>query len=312
MVQMCKLNQINAPPVTLFRVLADTWESCSSSFSSRRKRGHRMSSRHPSKWMQEERLREEHERRGRRYYDEGILHVYEMGRVKKITPWTLLLEVNHGDGRVTEKRFDKGYLENRADDSDLKEALRASLKIAREARESKRNQHIVHPSVPDAKQCFICGQHYVAILLRVKEDESILAEICELCHKQLKGKISVCNGEARKHRGHTGLKDFEWLKKLQASQGCYCNEYIGYASLIIEHIYPLSWGGDNTIANVVPACISCNSSKGDRDYKTWQRHLESHHLLELLQKHLGLSKFEPINFAMHEGLLKEQGEEVEG
>jgi 5-methylcytosine-specific restriction endonuclease McrA len=34
--------------------------------------------------------------------------------------------------------------------------------------------------------------------------------------------------------------------------------------LTVDHMEPVSKGGDNTRANIVPACLSCNSSKGDR------------------------------------------------
>lgn len=35
-------------------------------------------------------------------------------------------------------------------------------------------------------------------------------------------------------------------------------------SRAVDHIIPLSRGGDNTLANVAPACSSCNSSKGNK------------------------------------------------
>jgi len=39
--------------------------------------------------------------------------------------------------------------------------------------------------------------------------------------------------------------------------------------LTIEHFIPVSKLGELTSANVLPACSSCNSSKGNRDFKTW-------------------------------------------
>lgn len=32
----------------------------------------------------------------------------------------------------------------------------------------------------------------------------------------------------------------------------------------LDHVYPRIWGGQYEVANVVAACRSCNSSKGDR------------------------------------------------
>ena len=34
--------------------------------------------------------------------------------------------------------------------------------------------------------------------------------------------------------------------------------------LTMDHVIPLSKGGSHTVQNVVPACMSCNSKKGDR------------------------------------------------
>ena len=36
-----------------------------------------------------------------------------------------------------------------------------------------------------------------------------------------------------------------------------------------DHLVPLSKGGSDTISNQVPACRSCNSSKGSRDVIEW-------------------------------------------
>lgn len=32
----------------------------------------------------------------------------------------------------------------------------------------------------------------------------------------------------------------------------------------LDHIEPLYWGGAHTVENIVPACLSCNRSKGPR------------------------------------------------
>lgn len=38
-------------------------------------------------------------------------------------------------------------------------------------------------------------------------------------------------------------------------------------NLTIEHLTPLSRGGDNFLPNIAPACLSCNSSKRDKTYE---------------------------------------------
>ena len=42
-------------------------------------------------------------------------------------------------------------------------------------------------------------------------------------------------------------------------------------NLTWDHLIPQSRGGPDTISNHVPACASCNSSKGDRDAIEWFR-----------------------------------------
>jgi hypothetical protein len=41
------------------------------------------------------------------------------------------------------------------------------------------------------------------------------------------------------------------------------------AETTFDHLIPLSEGGEDTISNQVPACQSCNSSKGSRDVIEW-------------------------------------------
>lgn len=55
----------------------------------------------------------------------------------------------------------------------------------------------------------------------------------------------------------------EWIQIVQAHQGrChYCKQQ---TTLTLDHVIPLSKGGQHTKTNVVPACGPCNSKKRDR------------------------------------------------
>lgn len=64
--------------------------------------------------------------------DDGVLAIYQTGIIKKITPWTVVLEIN---GR--EQRLDKALLENRARDDGLRKAIKASFGQDTSTRRSK-------------------------------------------------------------------------------------------------------------------------------------------------------------------------------
>jgi 5-methylcytosine-specific restriction endonuclease McrA len=51
----------------------------------------------------------------------------------------------------------------------------------------------------------------------------------------------------------------------------YCCAYCGKSTekLTMDHIVPVSKGGQHTQSNVVPACSFCNTSKGSRDLATF-------------------------------------------
>lgn len=56
---------------------------------------------------------------------------------------------------------------------------------------------------------------------------------------------------------------------LEGGKECaYCGATSG---LSWDHLIPRNKGGPDTISNHVPACVSCNSSKGDRDVVEWFR-----------------------------------------
>ena len=46
----------------------------------------------------------------------------------------------------------------------------------------------------------------------------------------------------------------------------YCGKQV---NLTRDHFIPLSQGGGFSINNIIPACIHCNDSKGDRDFFIW-------------------------------------------
>ena len=66
----------------------------------------------------------------------------------------------------------------------------------------------------------------------------------------------------------------DWMNICQKYDNCcaYCN---GKVPLELDHIIPITKGGLHIVENIVPACKSCNSRKGNRDatevFPDWRR-----------------------------------------
>jgi len=104
------------------------------------------------------------------------------------------------------------------------------------------------------------------------------------------------------------LRAAAWLKKLQ-DHGffChYCKEPLSFDTAVKEHLTPLCRGGADTIANIVPACLSCNLMKA---WRTEEEFLRDFHVLkEKRTAHLAIGKPKPFRISPEErnepGLLK--------
>lgn len=86
---------------------------------------------------------------------------------------------------------------------------------------------------------------------------------------QNEGERAEFHNVRAKKRGAAGtLKTEEW-EALRAAFGgncAYCGS--GYR-LVLEHVRPLSCGGDTSVGNCVPACWACNQSKGMKSPEEW-------------------------------------------
>jgi 5-methylcytosine-specific restriction endonuclease McrA len=66
------------------------------------------------------------------------------------------------------------------------------------------------------------------------------------------------------------LTDEQWAALTLAWSGCaYCGT--NDPNLQRDCVLPISRGGRYTLTNVVPACRSCNASKGNVEVTTWMR-----------------------------------------
>ena len=63
--------------------------------------------------------------------------------------------------------------------------------------------------------------------------------------------------------GHLTLEQWRAIKVAYKGKCAYCGKRT--KRLTIEHVIPISKGGGTLPDNIVPACYSCNSSKGNRE-----------------------------------------------
>lgn len=65
-----------------------------------------------------------------------------------------------------------------------------------------------------------------------------------------------------------GYTKAEWEEKKREYSNCcaYCGSS---KKLTVDHIVPISHSGSNYISNIVPACKSCNCSKGNKLFNEW-------------------------------------------
>ena len=66
------------------------------------------------------------------------------------------------------------------------------------------------------------------------------------------------------------LHDRRWRKSLHEFTGKSCI-YCGHNSESIDHVLPRSKGGLSITKNCVPACLSCNGEKSDKNVFDWYR-----------------------------------------
>ena len=112
--------------------------------------------------------------------------------------------------------------------------------------------------------------------LRERNKAESFLESCKKYRQSEKGKTrKALNERKRRARFQEVLCTLtleEWQEILQSYQfSCY---YCGRddVKMTIEHVIPISRGGNHTKENVVPACGSCNSSKRERLIDEWQQY----------------------------------------
>lgn len=96
--------------------------------------------------------------------------------------------------------------------------------------------------------------------------------------------------QKERHKGQSELTERQWNSCINYfdSKCCYCGKS---GKLTKDHLQPLKENGALEIANVVPACSSCNSSKKDNQWLAWfqKQKFYSKEKAGLIQKWIGFS-----------------------
>jgi len=95
------------------------------------------------------------------------------------------------------------------------------------------------------------------------KENPVISKACKQRHRALK-------------RGATGSFTAEQIQARfdYFDNECrYCSKDLSEEVTTIDHMIPLSRGGTNWPSNLVPACASCNSRKGDKTYFEFCKYL---------------------------------------
>lgn len=102
---------------------------------------------------------------------------------------------------------------------------------------------------------------------KVKEHHKILTRRWKQEHKEERN-VSWQERRAKKLSLEYTLDSKQWeqIKSYFNNKCCYCGKE---AKLTQDHFIPLSKDGEYTHNNIVPCCLSCNSSKNEKDFFEW-------------------------------------------
>ena len=102
---------------------------------------------------------------------------------------------------------------------------------------------------------------------------------CKVCYnirrkenKTKKRHSDFIGGQKRRGEAEPRLSHQEWKEAVIFFKGAcaYCGGTPRKNQrLTRDHLEPISIGGLTTQANIIPACSSCNSSKGAEEWRTW-------------------------------------------
>lgn len=137
--------------------------------------------------------------------------------------------------------------------------------------------------VPCMKVCSFCGHTKLISEFPKngvdKDGNPLYRDDCKVCYnirrrenRAKKKHTDFIGGQKRRGEEAPDFSHQEWKECLIFFQGecAYCGATTRKGQrLTRDHLEPISSGGRTIQSNIVPACASCNSSKGAEDFREW-------------------------------------------
>jgi 5-methylcytosine-specific restriction endonuclease McrA len=105
---------------------------------------------------------------------------------------------------------------------------------------------------------------------KVRKSYSPKSKVRLAVHRQEHPEMHRLYGQSKRSRDNgvpDGLSIGEWQAMIGRVHGCaYCGSH---EAVTLDHVVPLSRGGDHEIGNVVPCCRRCNASKFNLTFVEW-------------------------------------------
>lgn len=99
-----------------------------------------------------------------------------------------------------------------------------------------------------------------------------ISKVREWCNKNLERlRVNASNRRAKikANGGRITLQQWNELKRFYGNMCLCCGRKEPEISLSLDHVFPISLGGEHNISNAQPLCVSCNCKKGKKhiDYR---------------------------------------------
>lgn len=120
-----------------------------------------------------------------------------------------------------------------------------------------------HPEALKSYREKYCRNHLELVRERAKKYKHS-HELTLTLSRRRRAKLAEVEGNFSQEDFKTLCRDFDY-------KCAYCSEEV---PLVPDHMAPLVRGGSNYIDNIIPACKSCNSSKGDKSVEEFIKYLE--------------------------------------